>query len=114
MSLAVFLGKENSYNCSTIIQKMLYIYFSSESIECTVIEIVSAKYTERHITTHGSFLYSVVFTCKGYLLISVVSGINTCCSSYRYKKVQSYVYLNMHWSLNCGTFLDLIKKKSEH
>lgn len=86
MSLAVFLGKENSYNCSTIIQKMLYIYFSSESIECTVIEIVSAKYTERHTTTHGSFLYSVVFTCKGYLLISVVSGINTCCSSYRYKK----------------------------
>lgn len=59
-------------------------FFSSESIECTVIEIVSAKYTERHITIHGSFLYAVVFTCKGYLLISVVSGINTCCSSYRY------------------------------
>lgn len=50
------------------------IFFSSESIECTVIEIVSAKYTERHIMIHGSFLFSVVFSRAGYLLISVVSG----------------------------------------
>lgn len=65
---------------------MLYIFFFFESIECIVIEIVSVKYIERYITIYGSFLYFVVFICKGYLFIFVVSGINICCSFYRYKK----------------------------
>lgn len=58
-------------------------------------------------------LYSVVFFCAGYLLISVVSGINTCCSSY-IKISLVCIYHALKVTLLDIPRHDLKKKKNPH